>query len=171
MPLALVVALLTETTAQSQQSEISQHALQYADSLQQFFESSRWENFIELSYPGVIEYYGGMNNFREYMQRARMLSSGGGQQLELVQIEHQDEQWQSVVRKSAKTIIDGKKAVVISYLVGQSTDSGQRWRYVDLADNSPENIIYIMPDIFSSLVIPQRQIVYEAFANTATNRL
>jgi len=68
-------------------------------------------------------------------------------------------EWQCVVRKSRETFVDGKKALVISYMIGQSTDGAKSWTYFDVAYNSVENVAYIMPDISGELYIPQRQVI------------
>ena len=70
-------------------------------------------------------------------------------------------EWQCVIKKIRETTIDDKKAHVVSYLVGQSKDEGQNWKFFDVAFNSVENVIYIMPDIFPTLAIPQRQVIFE----------
>lgn len=159
------VLLLTSSGnsfAQSDTAIASQRALLFADSLLNAFRYHDWNAYLEMSYPGVIKYYGGKKGFQEYILRARQISDSQiPEKTELVQILNDITEWQCVIRKKRETTIDGKKAVIISYLVGQSKDEGKNWRYVDVAFNSVANITYIMPDIFDTLAIPQRQIVFE----------
>ena len=69
-------------------------------------------------------------------------------------------EWQCVVQKTSETIIDGKKAQIISYMVGQSKDDGHSWKFFDVAMNSTKNLVYIMPDMSEKLAIPQRQVIF-----------
>jgi hypothetical protein len=151
--------------AQSDTSTAIQRAILFADSLDNAFRYGNWNDFIDLSYPGIVRYYGGKEGFREYIERARSISASMLEEkkgkIELVQIVKNIREWQCVVRKTRETIIDGRKAAVISYMVGQSKDEGVNWKYFDVAYNSVENVIYIMPDMFDKLSIPQRQIIFE----------
>ncbi len=151
--------------AQSGNALPTQRALVFADSLLNAFRYSDWPVYMEISYPGIIKYYGGTKAFQEYVQRTRTMSgapeNNAPVKTEIIQIVNEQLEWQCVVKKTQETTIDGKKASIVSYLVGQSKDEGLHWKYVDVAFNSVANIIYIMPDIFESLSIPQRQIIFE----------
>lgn len=139
----------------------SERAIFFADSLLKSFRYNNFDQYTDLSYPGVVSYYGGYKNFREYVQRARTInSSESAEYIELVQIINHNNEWQCVVQKTSETTIEGRKAQIISYLVGQSKDEGQNWKFFDVAFNSVDNLVYIMPDIFDRLSIPQRQIVF-----------
>lgn len=143
----------------------AQRALLFADSLLNAFRYNDLNQYIELSYPGIIKYYGGKNSFLEFVQRARMMGNSPRrdihEKIEIVQLQHHSREWQCVVKKTIESLIDGRKAQVVSYMVGQSKDEGQTWRYFDVALNSVENLVYIMPDIFDTLSIPQRQVIFE----------
>lgn len=139
------------------------NALNVADSLIQAFRCEQWTDYLNLTCPGMVNYYGGRKGFLEYLRRSRSLAGDLEAQsmaIELVQLHQDNHEWQCVIRKSRDTRIDDRPARVISYMVGQSTDGGRNWKYVDIAHNSRESLGYIMPDIFSALVIPQRQIVF-----------
>lgn len=152
--------------AQNDKQYISQRAILFADSLVSAYHYSNWNAYLNISYPGIIKYYGGKQGFQDYIQRARNLNTSADEpreKLELLQVENDDAvgEWQCVVRKIRNTFIDNKKAIIISYMVGQSTDGGRTWKYFDVALNSVENLIYIMPDISGKLTIPQRQVIFE----------
>jgi hypothetical protein len=153
------------SNAQSDTAIATERALFYADSLLKCYRYNNLESYTDLSYPGVIKYYGGKKNFQEYIRRARAINESvleeEPEKIKLIQILNDIREWQCVIRKARETIIDGKKATIISYLVGQSKDEGQNWKFFDVAFNSVENVIYIMPDIFDTLAIPQRQVVFE----------
>ena len=151
----------TLASAQSGSQLITQRAILFADSLNNAFTRSDWNGYLDLSYPGVVSYYGGRENFTEYISRARSFTGSAEDKTELLQIVNDNSEWQCVVKKTNETVIDGRKAEVISYMVGQSKDGGKSWRYFDVAYNSVSNLGYIMPDIFSTLSIPQRQVVFE----------
>ncbi|MBA4166605.1 MAG: hypothetical protein H0X41_03515 [Chitinophagaceae bacterium] len=159
--------------AQSDNAVAARRALLFADSLNNAFRYNKWNEFINLSYPGVVRYYGGAEGFREYIKRARSVNSSiveeKKERIELLQLVNDIREWQCVIRKTRETIIDGRKADVISYMVGQSKDTGQSWKYFDVAYNSVENVIYIMPDISDKLFIPERQIIFERDQLTKKN--
>lgn len=152
--------------AQSDSAAVASRALLYADSLNTAFKFANWNQYLELSYPGIIKYYGGKNGFQNYVQRAHAVyaseNSESAEKTQLIQLENDMREWQCVVRKTRTTSIDGKKAAIISYMVGQSKDEGINWKYVDVAYISVENVIYVMPDIFDTLAIPQRQVIFES---------
>ena len=147
--------------AQSNADSASKRAILFADSLLKSFRTGNFNQYTELSYPGVISYYGGRKNFTEYVQRSKTIHPDiMSENLKLVQIINDIAEWQCVVEKTTESMIDGKKARIISYMVGQSKDEGQNWKFFDVALNSVDNVVYIMPDIFNTLSIPQRQVVY-----------
>ena len=147
--------------AQSPEAIVSQRALAYADSLLNAFRYNRAGQYTDMSYPGVISYYGGIRSFQQYIERARSLSDGVQEKTEITQLLNNNKEWQCVIKKTHPRIIDGKKAYIVSYLVGQSTDNGMTWKYFDVAFNSVANISYIMPDKFEKLTVPQRQVIFE----------
>lgn len=147
---------------QAQPSSPSESAIVFADSFLKSFRDNDLEQYANLSYPGVISYYGGNKNFREYIQRARTLNrSGASESLEVIQVVHDLTELQCVIKKTSGTTIDGRKAQVISYMIGQSKDEGQTWKFVDVAQNSSANLVFIMPDISAKLDIPRREIIFE----------
>ncbi len=163
----VLIILLTCSSGAAAQSDTAfagRRALVFADSLIQAFHSSHWAHYLELSYPGVVHYYGGKQGFLEYLRRSRAVTGDlpeeKPEKIELVQLHSDRNEWQCVVRKTRNTRIDDRPADVISYMVGQSKDGGRNWKYFDVAYNSAENVIYIMPDIFSTLTIPRRQIIF-----------
>ncbi|MBO9572564.1 MAG: hypothetical protein J7497_10205 [Chitinophagaceae bacterium] len=148
--------------AQSDSAFASQRALLFADSLIKSFQSGNFNQYLSISYPGVIKYYGGKHQFTEYIQQARAIESApGDEQIEIFQILNNKNEWQCVVKKKNETVIDGKHAVVVSYLVGQSKDEGNTWKYVDVAYNPVNNVVQIMPDVFEKIAVPQRQIIFQ----------
>jgi hypothetical protein len=157
----LLYALPFSICAQSREEVVSKRALVSADSLLSAFQNNRSGQYTEMSYPGVISYYGGIRNYQQYIERARAVSDGAPEKTEIVQLLHNNNEWQCVIKKTHPRIIDGKKAYIVSYLVGQSTDNGMTWKYFDVAFNSVANIGYIMPDKFEQLTIPQRQVIFE----------
>jgi hypothetical protein len=164
-PFFIFLLAFSSSNGQSNLDNPSHRALVYADSLLNAFRNNELNQYIDMSYPGIISYYGGKKNFQDYIERERTVITSDNEstpeKIELMQIQKEKDEWQCVIKKTTKTNIDGKKAFIISYLVGQSTDEGQTWKYFDVAINSVENIGYIMPDIFNTLSIPQRQVIFE----------
>ena len=163
-PTILFIALffcINNGHAQTSSSSPSQSALIFADSFLKSFRNNDVEQYVNLSYPGVISYYGGNKNFREYVQRAgSSYNSTLSENISLVQIVRDVSELQCVIQKTCISNVDGKKAQIVSYMVGQSKDDGQSWKFVDVALNSPGNLVYIMPDISAKLAVPQRQVIF-----------
>ena len=154
------------TMAQADSTYCSRHALLYADSLANAFRDQNWNRYLSITYPGIISYYGGTRSFQSYIQRTRSVSNSFAIRdcvtLDLIQISanHLGE-WQCVIRKTGSTVIDGKKAMVISYLIGQSTDDGDSWKFLDVSYNATEKLNDIMPERFPALMVPERKIIFE----------
>lgn len=157
----LLYALPFSSYAQSNRAAVSQHALAYADSLLSAFHNNHSGEYAGMSYPGVISYYGGIRSFQQYIERERALSDNAADKTELIQLLNNKNEWQCVIKKTHPRTIDGKKAYIVSYMVGQSTDDGMTWKYFDVAFNSVANVAYIMPDKFEALTIPRREIIFE----------
>lgn len=163
---AIAILISLTTRSQPQPDSPGEKALRTAEKLVQSFLLNEWETYLNLSYPGAVKYYGGKNGFLTHVSRARGNYKDslqeGPETLKILQIENDILEWQCVVERTRTTIQNGRKAHIITYLVGQSKDDGSNWKFVDVAMNSVENLIYIMPDIFTNLAIPQRHTVYAA---------
>lgn len=165
--LTLIVALTCTgsiLSAQSDSVSTIQRAAVYADSFVVAYQQGRIDAYMAMSYPGVIKYYGGPGGFRQHILRSRSAQSTDDNQLpvplEIIQMINDGHEWQCVVKKTGMSSIDGRKATVISYLVGQSKDEGATWKYFDVSYNSIENIAYIMPDVFAAISVPRRRIIF-----------
>ena len=166
LPVLCTLMLSLHSLAQTDTEKASTKAIAVANSLVKAFNYSEWDQYLALSYPGVVKYYGGRNGYLNYVQKARSMYKDSIQEspetLRIIQIENDILEWQCVVEKTRETFLNGRKARAVSYLVGQSKDDGQTWKFFDVAHNSVENVIYIMPDIFSNLAIPQKAVHVES---------
>jgi hypothetical protein len=160
--IAILSFLLSAHAGSAQSADRS--ALAVADSMLHAYSNNNLNVYANLSYPGIVSYYGGNRNYMMYLERARALESftpGSTDKLEVIQLETRGNESQCVIQRSHETTLDNKKAVIISYMVGQSLDKGKSWTFFDVALNSVDNITWIMPDIFQELAIPLRQVVYQ----------
>lgn len=142
----------------------AQRALLYADSLLNSYRTSNFDTYSSLSYPGIVSYYGGSKNFREYVERSKSFegeASAQHDQLQVVQLELRNKEGQCVIQRVHESVIDGKRALIISYMIGQSLDAGISWKMFDVALNSVDNLSWIMPDIFENISVPMRQVIYQ----------
>jgi hypothetical protein len=147
--------------AQRNSSVAAERAIIFADSLLKSFNNNDLDQYTNLSYPGVISYYGGKNNFIKYLQRARAFNNSGiSDNIRIIQMVNVVTEWQCVIQRTSKTEVDGKKAAIISYLVGQSKDEGQTWKFVDVGASATGSLVYIMPDISERLTVPRRQVIF-----------
>jgi hypothetical protein len=159
--LTAAVSCFTTAHCQVSSSAASDRAIVFADSFLASYRNNDLDKYTDLSYPGVVSYYGGNKNFREYVQRVRALNSSSlSNNITIIQLVHDANELQCVIQKTTETTIDGRKAHIITYIIGQSKDEGQSWKFFDVGSNAPRNLVYIMPDMSERLAVPQRQIVF-----------
>lgn len=159
--------LLSTQFASAQESDTAiatRNALKYADSLVKANFYQDWKTFMELSCPSAIKYYGGPVQFKErvvliYFRNEPKLEEKP-ETVRIIGMLNEIDQWQCVVEKVRNTFISDKKAVITSYLVGQSLDAGETWKFIDLSHNSMESVAYLLPNIFDKLAIPLGKTVY-----------
>jgi len=97
--------------AQSDSAAVLRQAVSFADSLDNAFNRDNWKDYIALSYPGIVQYYGGAEAFRDHLRRSKALAGiTGKNKVEPVQLLRQEREWQCVMRKTACTSIDGRNA-------------------------------------------------------------
>lgn len=166
----LAIAVVCSCSSVVSQAQIdsmrAQKALYFADSLMRsaFFED--WKSFENLSIYNAIKYYGGKEGFNEHV---RMLYyhyvntfEEKPQSVKMVtMMNNGTDEWQCVVEKIRNTFIENRACRVYSYLVGQSKDDGDNWKFMDVSHNSVKNVIFIFPEIFSMLAIPDGKTIYE----------
>ncbi len=135
----------------------------FADSLVRAFEYSDWNVYMNLSHAGAVKYYGGKKGYLEHVQRGRKVEQDKIEQnpssIRVVQMLNDMDQWQAVVERKTDRTIDDKPSVLVTYLVGQSMDDGYTWTFFDVGMNTVENVIYMMPEVFPRLSIPEKKIV------------
>ncbi len=163
---ALVLSVAFFSTQAQDTARQTEKALFYADSLVRSAFYQDWKSFLALSNQSAIKYYGGADGYKDHVitlyfhyeptmeekpqtvRVIRMMNNG-------------TDEWQCVLEKVRSTFIENRKARIYSYLVGQSKDDGENWKFVDISQNSVKNVIYILPDIFSTLAIPDGKTIYE----------
>lgn len=161
--------LLLFTTRQTQAQEsdtaiATRNAMKYADSIVKANFYQDWKTYMELSNPAVIKYYGGPQQFKEhvivnYFRNAPQLEEKP-ESFRVLEMRNDLDQWQCVVEKTRKTFTDGRKTIITTYLVGQSLDAGETWKYLDVSHNSLDNLGNIFPAIFDDLAIPVGKTVF-----------
>lgn len=159
--------LLSTQFASAQESDTAiatRNALKYADSIVKANFYQDWKTFMDLSCPSAIKYYGGPVQFKErvvliYFRNEPKLEEKP-ETVRIIGMLNEIDQWQCVVEKVRNTFINDKKAIITSYLVGQSLDAGETWKFVDVSHNSMESVAYLLPNIFDKLAIPLGKTVY-----------
>ena len=143
----------------------TRNALKFADSLTRAFFYTEWDTYMNLSEPSAIKYYGGKDGFKEHVvsihYRNEPKTEEKPEKLQMRTMMNDIETWQCVIEKVRDSWDESRgKVKTISYLVGESTDNGVTWKFVDASQNSLVNLIYIMPSVFSKLEIPEGQMIY-----------
>jgi hypothetical protein len=167
-PILVVFALsLTHFTsfAQPDSAKISEKAMAYADSLVKSDAYQSWNAYADLAPLSVIKFYGGKDGYLEHIKtgRQRTVSSidEDAPQLKLLNLMTANDQWQCLIRESRYFHKDDKKFHQVTYFLGQSKDEGESWKLFDLSYNKVANIIYIFPEVFGDLAIPEPSILSE----------
>ena len=160
--------LFTQLTglAQADTAKIAEKALFFADSLTKTDYYQTWSAYADLVPASVIKYYGGKDGFIEHVKKVRKRTVSSIEEekpeMKLLSLRTENDQWQCVIRQSRYFHKeDNKKYHVVTYFVGQSRDEGETWRLFDVSYNSVANIIYMMPDVFGDLAIPEPTILSE----------
>jgi hypothetical protein len=143
----------------------TRHALQFADSLVKANFYADWPTYIGLSQQSAIKYYGGKDAFKEHIviihYRNEPKTEEKPEKVKLITLMNDIDTWQCVIEKVRETFVDGHgKTKMYSYLVGESTDNGLTWKFIDVSHNSMENVINVMPTIFGTMPIPEGKTVY-----------
>jgi hypothetical protein len=145
--------------AQPDTTKVMQKALFFADSLVKADAYETWSVYQDLVIPSVIKYYGGKDGYTDYMQKAKAHRISTEVEdppvLKPLHLLTENEEWQAVIEESLYIHRDGRKIHIITYLVGQSKDGGETWRLFDVGYNKVAVIIYMMPDVFADLPIPE----------------
>ena len=143
----------------------TRNALRFADSLTRANFYAEWDTYMNLSAPSAIKYYGGKEGFKEHVitihYRNEPKTEEKPEKLRMVTMLNDIETWQCVIEKVRDSWDESRgKVKTISYLVGESTDNGLNWKFIDASHNSLVNVIYIMPSVFSKLEIPEGKMIY-----------
>jgi hypothetical protein len=160
--------LFTQLTglAQADTAKIAQKALFFADSLNKTDNYQSWSAYADLVPASVLKYYGGKDGFIEHVKKGRKRTVSSIEEekpeMKLLSLRTENDQWQCVIRQSRYFHReDNKKYHVVTYFLGQSRDEGETWRLFDVSYNSVANIIYMLPDVFGDLAIPEPTILSE----------
>jgi len=163
--LTLFVAIPT-VLSQPDTVKINERALLFADSL---IKTDAYNNegvYADLAPASVWKFYGGKDGFIGHFRKIHPRTVSGNDEnypeRQVITLMTKDDQWQCVVRVSRYIHrADLKKYHLVTYLVGQSRDEGETWRFFDVSYNSVANVIYLMPDVMGDLPIPQPYIISE----------
>lgn len=159
--------LLSTRIASAQESDTAiatRNALQQAEKLVRANFYQDWKSYADLTIHSAIKYYGGAEQFREhtvacYFRNEPKLEEKP-ETIRVIEMRNDIDQWQCVIEKVRNTFQNDKKAVVTTYLVGQSLDGGQTWKFIDVSHNALENLAIIFPAIFTDLTIPLAKTVF-----------
>ena len=143
----------------------TRNALTFADSLTRANFYTEWDTYMNLSEPSAIKFYGGKDGFKEHVitmhYRNEPKTEEKPEKLRMLSLLNDIETWQCVIEKVRDSWDESRgKVKTYSYLVGESTDNGLIWKFIDASHNSLVNVIYIMPSVFSKLEIPEGKTIY-----------
>jgi len=144
----------------------TRNALKFGDSLTRANFYAEWDTYLSLTEPSAIKYYGGKDGFKEHVTTIHYHNEPKTEEkpekLEMRAMMNDGiETWQCVIEKVRSSWDETRGNVkTYTYLVGESTDNGITWKFIDVSHNSLVNVIYIMPSVFSKLEIPEGKMIY-----------
>jgi hypothetical protein len=156
-------AFSSRSEAQAPEDPVRNTLYKFADSLVTAFRFENWNTYFNLSNQNVVKYYGGKVGFMNFTQKSfeasKAIIKENPETLTILQLENDINQWQAVLSRTRTYDLEGKNTTTTTYLIGQSKDDGETWKFFDMGFNPPENVIYMMPDVFPMLTIPQRNVI------------
>ncbi|HEY1200840.1 MAG TPA: hypothetical protein VGE79_07660 [Niastella sp.] len=144
----------------------TRHALRFADSLVKADFYVDWNTYLNLSCPSAYKFYGGKDGFKENAVTIHFRDEPKTEEkvpkVQMLRVMNDGvEKWQCVIEKVREKWDETRgKVKIYTYLVGESNDNGLNWAFVDVSHNSIQNLIYILPTIFTSMEIPEGKTVY-----------
>jgi len=143
----------------------TRQALRFADSLVKAEFYADWSTYMSLTNPSAVKYYGGKDGFKDHVVtlhfRNEPKPDEKPEKISLNTILNDIETWQCVVEKDREYIDQERgKVKILTYLIGESTDNGATWKFVDASQNTLENFNIIMPTVFGTLGIPESKTIY-----------
>lgn len=160
----LLVSTRTATAQESDSAIAARKAIQFAEKIVKANFYQDWKAYADLTIYSAIKYYGGPEQFREHIVACYFRNEPKQEEkpetIRVIEMRNDIDQWQCVIEKVRYTFINGKRAVATSYLVGQSMDAGENWKFIDVNHNSMENLAFIFPTIFTDLPIPQAKTIF-----------
>ena len=168
MPLLVVFTLFSTRSsvyAQPDSAKISKKVLTYADSLVKTDAYQAWPAYAELAPLPVIKFYGGKEGYIQHVKTTRLRTLSTKDEnypdIRIQSLMTENEQWQCLIRIERYFHKDEKKFHQVTYFLGQSKDEGETWKLFDLSFNKIANIIYIFPEVFLDMAIPEPSVLSE----------
>jgi hypothetical protein len=169
------VATPDQPLPESDTAIATRQALKFADSLVKADYYAEWTTYLNLSCTSAFKFYGGKNGYKENAVMIHYRDEPKTEEkipkTQLLHLMNDIETWQCVIEKVREKWDESRgKVKVYTYLIGESTDNGLTWRFIDASHNSLQNIIYILPSVFTTMEIPEGKIAYvdEVAAQEAT---
>jgi hypothetical protein len=158
-------ATTDQSLPESDSAVASRNALKFADSLTKANFFAEWDTYMNLSMPSAIKYYGGKEGFKEHVVTIHYHNEPKTEEkpekLKMLSLLNDIDTWQCVIEKVRESWDESRgKVKTYTYLVGESTDNGGTWKFIDVSHNSLVNVIYIMPSVFGKLEIPEGKTIY-----------
>ena len=162
MPFLVVFTLFSTRSsvyAQPDSAKISKKVLTYADSLVKADAYQFWTAYAELAPLPVLKFYGGKEGYIQQAKTARLRTLSTKDEyypdIRIQSLMTENEQWQCLIRIERYFHKDEKKFHQVTYFLGQSKDEGETWKLFDLSFNKIANVIYIFPEVFLDMAIPE----------------
>jgi hypothetical protein len=151
--------------AQPDSAKMQAKVLLYADSLVKTDGYENWSAYADMAPLSVIKFYGGREGYLDHVRTGRMRSLSTTNEylpdLKVLSLMTADDQWQGLVRVSRYFHKEEKKFHQVTYFLAQSKDEGETWKIFDLSFNKIANVIYMFPEVFGDMAIPEPSIVSE----------
>lgn len=142
-------------------NETEENIYKAADSMMAAFKNRDWQLFAHFNHPAMQNMMGGQENFvsfiKEQMKQIpdtaiKLMDTGN-----ILQVVKTGKDQQCVVEQNMRMVLDSIQITSTSYLVGESLDNGETWKFFDASNNGLMTTKDIKPDISPELKIPAKK--------------
>ena len=159
------VATPDQPLPESDTAIATRQALKFADSIVKADYYAEWSTYLNLSCTSAFKFYGGKEGYKENAVMIHYRDEPKTEEkipkIQLLHLMNDIDTWQCVIEKVREKWDESRgKVKIYTYLIGESTDNGLNWKFIDASHNSVQNIIYILPTVFTTMEIPEGKIVY-----------
>lgn len=159
LPILLLSLIFMQSQAQTD-AELLAMAQEKAQKMSDAFHSGDYDTFMDFTHPTIIEDIGGREKMKE------LVSGGLGPGIEFVSTEvikakklfKKGNTYQCGMKQEQIIQVEGKRYLIVGWLIGISYDKGAKWSYISLSNYTLEHMQQFFPELHDKLPVkPQKE--------------